>query len=700
MLDTRLVSALLAILLVAGCGDDGSTDAADAATDAPNDGTADADADAGESGPIEMRLLLDRGGDFFAQPFPLETRRMGAAGPPDLTDFPNPRSQQLIDDFIDAAGDRDGFSPSGPIWLRFTGPLDDGNFPTEADSVSEDSPVLLVNIDPDSEDRGTFTPLRIAQADAAGDSYRPSRLLSVLPVPGHDLREGTLYALVVRDSIGSGDSARPLVRSDALAGVLDGTGSDAALVDAFAPLRTWLGEASIDPASVVGATVYRTGVPTLHVAKWVKWAGEQPALSPVSPLSRTTVMDEYCAYEGEWQAPQHQNGTPPYTDPGEGVMQVDGGDIPVEQRTEAVPFVVAVPKQVMPAEGFPLLFYVNGTGGLARQILDRGTATGTSPPTPGTGPAQNLARRGIGVSGMAGVLNPERIDPTDSNEGYIMYNFTNPRGMRDNFAQTLMEHAMFRRLVLSLRIDPTTCPGVDASAATDGMVRYDPAKMAVMGQSLGAHLTGMLSSLDDGYLGAILTGAGGSWIEFAFGPTDPVNLGDTAALLVGLPPSESLDEFHPVIAIFDLAVGPADNIHYVAGVHRRLRPGHTARHVLVIEGYDDDNIPELLQRALVSGIGVDLVGPDVGDAQISDAIRLAGGTLLDPPVTENRIAPDGSPLTAGVVRYLPDRPRGGHYVTFQLEPPKHQYGCFLETLFATGTPTIVAGTGGPDDPCD
>jgi len=42
---------------------------------------------------------------------------------------------------------------------------------------------------------------------------------------------------------------------------------------------------------------------------------------------------------------------------------------------------------------------------------------------------------------------------------------------------------------------------------------------------------------------------------------------------------------------------------------------------------------------------------------------------------------------------------GGHYVTFQLEPPMHQYGCFVETLYATGTPVIVAGTTA-DAPCE
>lgn len=701
-LNSLLAPAALAVLVAsvavaAGCGDDsGGGDAGDGGLDGAADG-GDTAVDAGESGPVELVFEANTESNFFDRPFPLETRRT-ADGSPDVEGFPNPRRTTLIQDFQDTVGDRDGFSPSAPIWLRFTGPLDPSLFPTPAQSITAESPILLVNVDPASPDVGKLTPVRIQQTDAAGDSYRPPRLLSVLPVPGHNLDESTTYALVVRDTIGTGDPERPLRVNDTLASLLTSASAGTPESMAFGPLRAWMAEAGVDAGSVVGATVFRTGDVTGEVARWVEWAGEQPADAPTGELTRTTVMDEYCAYEGVWDAPQFQDGVAPFTAEG-GVLQVDGDGLPVVQGTQPAPFVIAVPKTAMPAEGFPLLFYVNGTGGLARQILDRGISTETELPPPGTGPAQNLARRGIGVSGIAGPLTPERIGPEASNDGYILYNFINPRGMRDNFAQAMIEHTMFRRLVLSLRIDPTTCAGVDASAAGDGMVRYDPAKVAIMGQSLGSYLSGMLAATDPGYRGAVLTGAGGSWIEFAFGPTDPIYLADAVGLLLGLPVTESLDVFHPVIALFDLGVGPADNTHYVGGIHETLRAGHEARHLLVIEGFEDDNIPENLQRALLGRVGVDLVGDDVGTERVLDAIELAGGTQLAGPVTANRLASDGTPVTAGVVRHLPDRPQGGHYVTFQLEAPKHQYGCFLETLFAAGTPTIVAGAGA-DDPCD
>jgi len=210
----------------------------------------------------------------------------------------------------------------------------------------------------------------------------------------------------------------------------------------------------------------------------------------------------------------------------------------------------------------------------------------------------------------------------------------------------------------------------------------------------------MLAAMDAGFEGAILTGAGGSWIEFAFGPTDPFDLEQVVRILIALPPTGSFDRTHPAIALFDLGVGPADNLHYVDQIWREPRPGHDPVPVLIIEGYDDDNIPENLQRGLVAALGADLVGPEAGPegSHILDAILLAGGTQRDPAVRDNRMSPAG-PITAGVVRYEPDRPLGGHYVTFQFEAPQHQYGCFVQTLYDTGSPTIVAGAG-VDDPCD
>ena len=102
----------------------------------------------------------------------------------------------------------------------------------------------------------------------------------------------------------------------------------------------------------------------------------------------------------------------------------------------------------------------------------------------------------------------------------------------------------------------------------------------------------------------------------------------------------------------------------------------------------------------VAALGVDLVGEDVGlpEDRIEPWILLSGGAVLPAPVTLNRETPAG-PRTAGVVRYAPLVDDGGHYVTFQQEGPKHQYGCFLQTLYETGSPVLVA-PGGESDPCD
>jgi hypothetical protein len=647
----------------------------------------------GPTGPVQFVFELQQDVGFFDRPFPLEMRRQ-SDGSPELGGYPQ-SGKDLIQNYIDLTHRvTNGFSPTGPVWMRFNGPLDAEALPTEPAATREpDSPVMLVDIDPDSPQRGRRFPARVKfQAD--GDSYRPDHLLQVLPEPGFPLREQTLYAVVVRTSIGSGDPERPLEPNPALQTILQGETPQGAVAEEvtedYAPLRSWLQEQEIAPGEVAAATVYRTGDVTSQLFNAAEFAASQPAPEPVDGIERILEKDGYCGYAGEWEAPQYQTGTPPFEEEG-GVIQWNDDGTPVQQRTERVPFVLAVPKKAMPAEGFPLLFYVNGTGGRSRQVLDRGKPGPGGTPEPGTGPAQAAAARGYGASGMAGPITPERVNSDAAMGGFAMYNVFNPAAMRDNFFQSIMEHVMFRKLVEDIAIDPSTCPGVDASAADDGMVHYDGGHRVVMGQSLGSHLSGLLATVDGGYQGAILSGAGASWIQFAFGVETPVNLTNFVELLVSLPASESLDRFHPVIALFDLAVGAADNIHYVKDMLDAPAEGHEAPHLMVIEGDQDQFIGPGLQRALIGALGIDLVGEDVGppERQIEPVIRLAGRQVLQAPVSENKQTPSGM-RTAGVVRYLPAAEDLGHYVAFHLDAPRHQYECFLQTLKTDGAPRIVA----------
>ena len=64
--------------------------------------------------------------------------------------------------------------------------------------------------------------------------------------------------------------------------------------------------------------------------------------------------------------------------------------------------------------------------------------------------------------------------------------------------------------------------------------------------------------------------------------------------------------------------------------------------------------------------------------------------LLDYPVADNRTADDGRPRTSVVVQWEGDGIADPHTVFSQLDAVKHQYGCFFETLWETGTAHVVA----------
>jgi len=285
-------------------------------------------------------------------------------------------------------------------------------------------------------------------------------------------------------------------------------------------------------------------------------------------------------------------------------------------------------------------------------------------------------------------MSPGRIGLLSA-DGYAAYNVFYPAAMRDNFGQMVLEMVLFRRLLLALRIDPALCPGTDASASPDGKVGFDPELVVVGGQSLGSYLSGILASVVGGWKGAILTGAGGSWTEFAFGPKDPFDLSLVLQLLV-VPPGETLDRWHPLVTAFDLAVGPADNIHYVRRVLRDPLPGRTSPHVLVIEGHADLQVPVGLQRALCLAMGADLAGGDPAptpDEQVAPALPWGGLAVLPYPLGDNRVLPDGTRRTAVVVRYLPDF-REGHYVSVQRDEPKRQIREFVEALARGQAPMV------------
>ena len=664
--------------------------------------------------------------NFFDLPFPLDARRR-ANGAPDLSGLPVPRRTRWMPlprkkTFLQRAWklaeeETCGYSPSGAIYFRFDGAL---RHPGEDPLLRTrpGSPVLLVDIDPASPEHLRRHPALVAITEAA-DSMRPAHLLQLLPVPGLDLRPGTRYAALVLRELGAPGGLR-LTTHPALLQLLRGERPagrrGAELQRALAPLAEALPRLGLRPEDVAAATVFTTGDPAGRLIRQVSHVARQaPPRVERLEVRREVQSEVFTALRGTYRVPQYQEGVAPYVIGGfvprwlsrlgigrltigrilgDGSQRLDRAGMPVEVRTAKTEFQLSIPRGKMPRDGFPLYFYVHGTGGSPREAIDRGRKSVKDQQLPpGLGYARLVGQEGWATACVATGFSPDRIGWRAA-DGYLAYNFLNPVAMRDNFLQMVLELVHFRNLVLGLTIDPALCPGTDASAAPDGKVRFDPRVVVVSGQSLGSYLSGILAATLPGWRGAILTGAGGSWIEFPFGPKDPMDMSKVLSNL-SLPRGERLDRFHPLITVFDTALGPADNAHYWRHVVREPLPGHVAPHVLVIEGEEDLQVALNTQRALVLGIGVDLAGPDAGQGpaqQLTPVLEWAGLRQLDYPVRGNRTLPDGSRRTAVVVRYPADSVQlDGHYVAFQLLEPQRQVVEFLRGIRAGEVPTVIDG---------
>ena len=143
---------------------------------------------------------------FFTHPWPSNTRLLG--GRPDLTHFPNPTENPLIDQFIEVAGTIDGFGTNSPIYFPLSSTIDTTFLPTPSESISDESCVTLINIDPDSQYRGEIIPVQWDFQEEE-TNWQPANFLSVSPVWGFPLRPATQYAVVLTTELVNYDKDLP-----------------------------------------------------------------------------------------------------------------------------------------------------------------------------------------------------------------------------------------------------------------------------------------------------------------------------------------------------------------------------------------------------------------------------------------------------------------------------------------------------------
>lgn len=646
-------------------------------------------------------------GHFFDFPWPSDTR-LSPQGTPDLRGIPNAIMSQVFEGLRTAAEQRAGYPVVPVAWFRFTADL----APRQStDTIAADpaQPILLVDVDPASKTLGKLLPT-IAET-LAQDSYVPDGVLAVAERPGIVLEPSHRYAFVVTTDA-KDVNGKALGVAPALAQALAG-GSDP-VAKLFSVLPPALAKAGIDASKVAAATVFTTGdvvTDTFNLSKKVfdAYASSVSITSVAVDSNVKDTNDRFCELQAQVTYPQFQVGydKPPY-DTG-GLFVLDASGMPEKQGELTVPVTLTLPKQPMPAGGYPLIVFFHGTGGISTAIADRGTwrpetntancpigqpldswngVTGCN--TPGQGPGWVVAARGFAMAASALPLNPQRW-PAGANMSFPEYiDINNVAATRDDFRQGILEQRMFFDALQRLTIAPTVVAQCTGLSLPSGETAYhfedDP--LLAQGQSMGAMYANLISAVEPRIKAVVPTGAGGYWSWFILQSQFVPDIKGKIGLLLGL--HGDFSHLHPAMHVTELALEPVDPIVYMPRVGHEPLPGHPSRPVYEPHGQGDSYFPTDVQDAVAMAYQNKQTGTQVWPT-MQQALALEGlSGMLPYPVKNDLTSTTGTAYTGAVVQYVGDGVYDPHAIYSQLDSVKYQYGCFFQSFLQTGTATVSA----------
>lgn len=658
-----------------------------------------------ETAPSEPTLSLfempgDVTQDLFALPYPNDLR-VRADGTIDLAKL-SADQPGLIQIYLDrvAANHIGGFGTNAAAYFRFSAPLELRSLPaTPQDSLQPGASVFWVNLQQGKGHYGERVPLTFKFQAAAG-RYAGANLLAVLPVPGFVLEPESRYAVVITDGLVDTHEVSVQPHPD-LRALLDSAKPEPRLErghSIYTALRIYLAEQQL--TGVVSATVFTTGKPTglVQAARKVVHRQAEPK---GSELVVARAVTNYVEVRGTYQAPNFQTGDPPY------MQQSQGGTIarnvvgePLVARTEEMRFALSVPLGPMPAKGWPIVLYAHGTGGSYRTFLTNGVAALLGE----IKDAQGKVIEQMAVIGIDQVLHGTRA-PEGTNVELAFFNFNNPGASVDNVLQGGIDNFQLLRLVKNLTFDKVPwMEGVNkAGEIYDfGATKFDPDRIYFMGHSQGGLTGPSFLAAEPEIKGAVLSGAGGGAALSLLYKTAPIDIG----YLLEAALKEKLDQFHPVLNLFQQMLEPADPNNYAPRFYHAPLPGLAPKPIFLSEGLIDHYTPTATTEALA----VAMRAPPLGKVlQEVAGLALRGLTASNLPVSGNVSSADGQTVTAGLMQYETQKVakscttdkdcsgycdagtcrREGHFVMFDNPEAERQYSVFLGTLARDGRATIV-----------
>jgi len=621
-------------------------------------------------------------GHFFDFPFPSDLR-IDADGTPNMEGYPANARGGLLNPLVALASSRRGFSTIPTAYFRFTEELTSRRVETVI-SGSPDADILLVDVDPDSPERGTLYPT-VASTQPSDQAWSPGFVLAVAPYPGVVLAPNRRYAVVVTTAVRAADG-RPIERShdvERMSRGLPPAGATANEIKAhYTPLWATLDELGIDRERVAVASVFTTGDVVADLAELADRVHSSYAITldglEVDPVDGDD-HGQYCEIRGTASVPQFQTGLPPF--PEGGRFELDDAGLPIAQRYESVPFTLTVPRTDIPDAGFPLMLYLHGSGGQSTDLVDRGRIGPTEPAQPGSGPAAVIAEHGIAGFAAALPLGPERL-PGAVEQEYL--NFANLAAFPSTFHQGVLEQRLFVDALVQLSI-----PGsVAADCGLPAGIHFDETKLVASGQSMGGMYSNMIAATDPRIGAVVPTGAGGFW-HWTLLNTELIEGMDEILTLLFDVEDGGLDYTHPGLALLALAWEPAEPAVFMPRIAHRPLPGHPSRAVYQPIGAGDPYFPAPIYDAAVLAYGNQLGGDEIWSSTRKSLGVVGDSETAAYPLSANRTSSDGSQFTGVAVQFADDGIMDGHYIAVQRDEVKYQYGCFFAT-YLLGNATVPA----------
>ncbi len=663
-----------------------------------------------ESGPYRFYYELpktedsasDEGtGEFYRHPFPSNVR-LTKEGKVYLDDHPSPGEVLGVDvaaKYIESAKEVvSGYALNQPIFFRASDffqkasiCLDDGSiYPELADGDSDaycengGAPtVYLVNIDKKSTNYAQHRPVELRLVKPA-TQFTCQNLLGIAPLTGHPLEPATTYAAIITTGVHDAIHKSAPVQDTLFAAALNPTPEvPQKVVTANQPLKEYLADKNIDPATIAVAAVFTTGKPTeigkklynaitkmTDVPKFNAdaFSCENPPASYICHqgenaqviASRSCGSSDTRFYEihGTYKAPAFQTGYRPYLLTG-GQINLNAQGEPQKYKDETMCYALTIPKDKdKPENGWPVIVYAHGTGGNYRSfVTDELVGIYTD--------------LGFAVISFDNVMHGPRQDPSYDpskwnpalwsldNAGNLFFNPINPQASRDNILQGGADLISLTRLVAS------------SHPSVDGLnISFDKDNIYYLGHSQGTTINGPFLVNDTITKGAILSGAGAELAISVLHKKKPIDLGGTMSNLLG---DQNISRVNPIMGILSLLFAEVDTLSYASGFV--TTPERQPRPLIMFSGIDDSYSPNEAQASQIQAMGVPLAGTVI--RQIPDVPLTGDATLTTTTLNGQTID-----VAAAAIQYQPEEESDGHFVLFKNDDAKEVLRHFLSTALS------------------